>query len=459
MSARKCLYLLLSLVLSQSAAYAQVTVERERGGYTVRSSEKFDVSPGGDLKMDDLMGDVTITGGNYSQAEIIQEMFFEADNESEARRLFDDYAAKIKKMDNRIEVSGEGSLTPKAHGSARQLYLMVLSHRGDMYATYQVYLPQSFNADVSTSGGDVTLSTIKGRVEAETSGGDIDLNGVTGTVDAQTAGGDVTARNTDGETTLATAGGDISLSDGRTGPYNLKTAGGDITVRGLKGDVRASTSGGDVEARNVEGELDLHTSGGDITLEEVKGIDHRASTSGGDVEARGVAGNVDLRTAGGTVLASRIQGRVLGNTSGGDMDISEITGDADISTSGGDLFLRDIRGRLVGETSGGDIRARVERRGKLGGPIRLNTSGGEIELRLPSDAQASISARIRIEDSWDDYTVRSDFKLKISSDVEETGGRRGRRYEEIVATGDINGGGPLIELETVNGDIIISKGN
>ena len=43
MNARKCLYLLLSLVLSQSAANAQVTVEKERGGYTVRASEKFDL--------------------------------------------------------------------------------------------------------------------------------------------------------------------------------------------------------------------------------------------------------------------------------------------------------------------------------------------------------------------------------------------------------------------------------
>jgi|GEM_PF-242070 DUF4097 and DUF4098 domain-containing protein YvlB len=459
MNARNCLCLLLSLVLSQSASDAQVTVEREKGGYTVRSSEKFDVSPGGDLKMDDLMGDVTITGGAYSAAEIIQEYFFDAEDEQDARRLFDEYSAKIKKTGNRLEVSGEGLSAPDPLGKAHRLYIFALRRNADFGASYQVFLPSSFNVDVATTGGDVELSAIKGRVELETAGGDIDVTGVTGNVDGQTAGGDVTARDTDGQIFLTTAGGDISLTDARTGSYNLKTAGGDITMQGLKGDARASTSGGDVEARNVEGELDLHTSGGDITLEEVKGVDHRASTSGGDVEARGVTGNVDLRTSGGTVMASRVQGRVLGNTSGGDMDISDITGDADISTSGGDLYLRDIRGRLVGETSGGDIRARVERGGKLGGPIRLNTSGGEIDLRLPADVQASISARIRIEDSWDDYTVRSDFKLKITSDVEETGSRRGRRFEEIVATGDINGGGPLIELETVNGDIIITKGN
>jgi len=459
MTAKRCYYLLpWTLALLTAVSAAQVTVQKERGGYLVRSSEKFDVAPGGELKMKDLLGDVRITGGDYAQAEIIQEYFFDADSESEARRLFEEYAAKIKKMNNRIEVSGRGPLPSRALDGARKLYILALRGNAEFNASYEVFLPAMFNADATTTGGDMVLSDLKGRVELETAGGDLEISAVTGTVLGKTAGGDVTARNLEGDVTLSTAGGDVSLIDGRTGPYVLKTAGGDITVQALKGEVRASTSGGDVEAHNVEGNLDLHTSGGDITLEDIKGADHRASTSGGDVQARSVIGNVDLSTSGGQVQAIRVQGRVIGSTSGGDMDITEITGDADISTSGGDLYLRDVRGRLVGKTSGGDIRARVEQGGKLSAPIRLATSGGEIELKLPSSVQASVSARILIKDTWSDYTVRDDFKLKIVSESKDTR-RRGGRYEEIIATGDINGGGPLIELETVNGDINIIKGN
>jgi DUF4097 and DUF4098 domain-containing protein YvlB len=166
------------------------------------------------------------------------------------------------------------------------------------------------------------------------------------------------------------------------------------------------------------------------------------------------------------VIATQVQGRVLGRTSGGDVEVSAITGEADISTSGGNLELNGVWGPMTGKTSGGDIRARVDKGGKLPGPIRLTTSGGEIELRLPADVQASVSARILIQDNLfssyglgsDDYAILSDFKtIKVDEEILQKEGHK--RVHEVRASGDINGGGPLIELETVNGDIHIERGN
>lgn len=466
---RISLYALCLALLLAGTSGAQVSLKKERNGYTATITDKFDVSPGGDLRMDDLEGDISISGGNSNQVEVTQEIFVEAKDEAEAREAVDEMRATVKKIGNTIEVTGVGmSSMGRASGrshsfSLRDLEkkLAVLQRGGDFSGSYTVRVPQSFNVDASTSGGNVNLNTLKGEARLRTAGGDVDITDITGNSDVKTSGGDVTARNLEGTVEAETAGGNVRLTDGRTGPFRLETSGGDIITQGLKGDLRASTSGGNVEAKNVEGELDLRTSGGDIVLTNVKGPVSRATTSGGDVEARAVVGNVDLRTSGGTVTASQVQGRVLGRTSGGDVEVSGITGETDISTSGGNLDLDGINGPVTGKTSGGNVRARVDKGGKLAGPISLSTSGGEIELRLPSDVQASVSARITIQEGMfgrsSDYTISSDFK---SINVTEGKDSRGRnRAGEVRASGDINGGGPLIELETTNGDINIEKGN
>lgn len=461
---------IIALALLAGSSSAQVTFKKEKGGYTATLTEKFDVNSGGDLNMQDLEGDISISGRGSSQVEFTQEIFLDVKDEAEAKEAFENVRATVKQTGNSIDITGPGSYSSgRASGrghsfSIRQLEksLKIIETVRDFSASYTVHVPTSFNVDASTSGGNIDLTDLKGNARLRTAGGDLQISGVTGTADVKTSGGDVKARNLEGQVDLETSGGDVRLTDSRTGPFRLETSGGDINVQGLKGEVRASTSGGNVDARDIEGELDLRTSGGDITLSNVKAPVSRATTSGGDVEARVVIGNVDLRTSGGTVIATQVQGRVLGRTSGGNVEVSSIIGETDISTSGGDLEVTGIQGPVVGKTSGGDVRARVEKGGKLAGPIRLTTSGGEITLRLPADVQASVSARISIQDSFfgksKDYSINSDFKSIVVD--EQTEQERGRKHlTEVHASGDLNGGGPLIELETVDGDINIEKGN
>lgn len=449
MSTRKTIMMLLaaalmalvipSLGLVQTQEYHQTTeiadFQKERGGYSVTMTSSYKVSPGGDLRMEDLVGDVNINGGNSKEVEIIEEFFFDVDTEREAQSAFERYRATISQTGNRIRVQGQD-----------------LERRRYVTTTYRVKVPMKFNVDVETMGGDVRLEQLEGTALLETLGGDVEVNEVQGNLEIETAGGDINVTGIAGEADLETAGGDVELDGARSGPFWLKTAGGDITLRSVEGDVDAETSGGDVEVRQVTGNLDLHTSGGDITLEEVKGKSHTARTSGGDVEAENVEGELELRTSGGDVAATMIAGNVYGRTSGGDIEIFEIGGDLDVSTSGGSLDLKAITGRLVGKTSGGDVKATVQGQGMLKAPIRLSTSGGEITLELPADVKATVDAQIRTRDPFSNYTISSDFKLNIEEEDEHEHG-----YRLITAKGDINGGGPLIELETAEGNIYIEK--
>lgn len=447
---RTLLTICLSLILLTATAFAgsetrkeKLQINKERGGYAAVSTETFDVKPGGDLVMDDLIGDVTITGGSSNKVVVIQEFLFDVDTEKQAQDAFERYRASVTKSGNSVRVAG--------YENRMRRYVT---------ASYRVEVPEKFNVDVETMGGDVKLKQLMGEASLETAGGDVEIEDVTGEIDAETAGGDIDLRDIEGDVNAKTAGGDVELTEATKGPFTLKTSGGDITLEAVNGPVRASTSGGDVEARHTVGNLDLGTSGGDITISDAKGTSHSAKTSGGDVEARTVEGDIELKTSGGDVRASQVTGDVYGRTSGGDVDVASIMGDVEVSTSGGDLELEQIVGKLEGSTSGGDVQASV--RGELKGSVRLSSSGGDIDIELSSNVKATVYAEIKLMDPYSDHTIRSDFKLKIEEDseFEERRGliiRGGTRL--VTASGDINGGGPRIELKTVEGDITIEKGN
>lgn len=286
------------------------------------------------------------------------------------------------------------------------------NRRGRGNVRFSINVPSEFNLDIGTSGGDVAVTgSIKGTVVGGTAGGDIEVDDVEGKVELRTAGGDVTVGDVDGDARLRTAGGDIEVGD-VTGELTAQTAGGDIETGDVKKDLVAQTAGGDIECAGVGGEAKAETAGGDIELGIVKG-EVQAETAGGDIEVRGA------------------------------------TGEATASTSGGDITLTGIKGFVEAATAGGDIH--VELDPSNAASSSMETKGGDVMLFLPANAKVTIEARIRLRD-WDrhgreDYDIRSDFKAE----------QHDRSDREVRARYVINGGGKVISMETVNGNIEIRK--
>jgi DUF4097 and DUF4098 domain-containing protein YvlB len=278
-------------------------------------------------------------------------------------------------------------------------------------ARITVTVPTEFNLDLGTSGGDIeVMDNIKGNVDAGTSGGDIEVAVVEGDLDLKTSGGDVTAADVLGEA-------------------SLRTSGGDIEVGNVKGELIASTAGGDITVGTVDKSLKASTAGGDITIDDVGG-DAVVSTAGGDIEVGKVSGSARVKTAGGDIVLGGASGTVEAKTAGGDIECLAVTGSID------------------GATAGGDIIAELNPKGNEGS--NLETKGGDIELAIPGNAKVTIEARIRLRGHWgddDDYDITSDFEAETHN----------KDSQEIRARYVINGGGPVITLETVNGNIHIQK--
>ncbi|HEY3249807.1 MAG TPA: hypothetical protein VGK25_01685 [Ignavibacteria bacterium] len=130
----------------------------------------------------------------------------------------------------------------------------------------EVIVPVSYNARLFSSGGNLKVNDLNGKVEANTSGGNIIADNINGNVEAYTSGGNVIIDKNMGNIDASTAGGNITV-ESFEGNVNVSTMGGHVTLTGSNGKVDASTAGGninvDYSGKNLG--MELSTMGGNIT--------------------------------------------------------------------------------------------------------------------------------------------------------------------------------------------------
>ena len=181
---------------------------------------------------------------------------------------------------------------------------------------------------------------------------------------------------------------------------------------------KVSSSGGDISLKDLNGSTDLHSSGGDISLQNTSGST-LVSTSGGDIEINNNSGNLDLKTSGGDIKAKGFNGNVSASSSGGDIILEGSNGQIDAHTSGGEIKL-NYNGQNMG--------------------IKLVSSGGDIEVKLPNDFSAKANLYASGGDIQCDFTGNNVQKITSST------------YEA-----DFNNGGKDFIAKTSGGDITIRK--
>jgi hypothetical protein len=196
---------------------------------------------------------------------------------------------------------------------------------GGVRVHVRAWVPRDYSVMARTAGGGIALVNLNGRISAETQGGPVALKGASGVIELRTSGGKVDVR-------------------GVNGSLNAETSGGAVTITKVAGDVWARTSGGRIEIREASGEVDAATSGGNIYVSFVGAPAGRFETSGGSIEVRipqDAGADIEAHTSGGRVAVAQ------------------------------QLRLRADRGNpdhVVGTINGG------------GAPLRLRTSGGNIDI-------------------------------------------------------------------------------
>ncbi|MFZ3215179.1 MAG: hypothetical protein WA192_03885 [Candidatus Acidiferrales bacterium] len=263
-------------------------------------------------------------------------------------------------------------------------------------------------------------------------------------VDAATGGGNIEADDIGGFATLVTAGGNI-IAGNVAGPAHFSTDGGHITVKNVAGELTASTGGGHITTGAIGGNAILHTDGGHIRVASVDGTAH-LSTGGGNISVEHSGNELVAETVGGQIEVGEAAGLVRAKTGGGGIRVVRASGPTNLETSGGSIYLTQVDSAVKASTGAGGITAWFVSPAKMPSQCELQSGDGDIVVYIPRELPVTIDAQVQ---SGEEHRVIFDpaFPLKISHDSAPDGGAW------IRAEGDLNGGGEVIRLRTVAGNI------
>lgn len=132
-------------------------------------------------------------------------------------------------------------------------------------------------------------------------------------------------------------------------------------------------------------------------------------------------------------------GRIEIDTHEGHMDLRRLAGRLAVDTHDGDLIVEELEGGFRFEAHDGSASVSSA---ALGTPVFADTHDGDVPLTLPAGTGFDLNT-----DFDDDVNVFSDFDLSAI--------RRGGEDDDVNYWGAVDGGGPVIHLESHDGDFTL----
>jgi hypothetical protein len=271
---------------------------------------------------------------------------------------------------------------------------------GNVTTTLELGVPRHFSfAGLEVKyGGDISVYDFRGNVEAITPSGSIRGDRIHGSVSAKTGSGEIRFGTVEGS-------------------MECFTTAGSITIESVGGGVDCQTGGGQTTVKQAGGPVTLHADGGDISVER----------AGSSVDARSASGFINVGQAGGKVIAI---------TRGGSIQVGPAH-DVKAESGQGRIHVRGVSGPLSLSAAMGSIVAEL----LAGAQIQessFTSRTGDITVRMPSNIAVSVMAT---EDSGGNPRIQSDF-----SELRANG--FGWQRPPVVVQGAINGGGPVLHLNS-----------
>jgi len=280
--------------------------------------------------------------------------------------------------------------------------------RENVAVQWEVHVPRhATGVLIDTQLGDVEAYDLDGSLHVDTTAGLIHCDRIKGGVEANTGGGEIR---------LGKIGG----------PARCISAGGSILVE---------NTGGDTICRTAGGEIQVHESAGQLTL----------STEGGNIQVDKAAASVQAHTGEGVIQIFQAGGVVFADTRGGAIDVGASRG-ANCQSAAGTIRVKTSAGPLKIQTAMGSILAELLSGARLE-DSSLVAGSGDITVLIPSNLALSVVAR---NDSGSSPRILSDFSEVRSKSA-------GFSRPPLVYEGAINGGGPLLTLNTAGGIIYVRK--
>ena len=144
----------------------------------------------------------------------------------------------------------------------------------------------------------------------------------------------------------------------------------------------------------------------------------------------------------------------VSTVTGGEVSVAGVRGRVEAANVNGGLTLSGLAGEVEAQTVNGPIRA--EFASAPGSPAEFQTVNGEIELTLPAASGAELGFETMNGEIYTDFEVTAVPQRASAERGDGREGGHGRRYRiDRDAVVRIGKGGPRIDCQTLNGDIVV----
>jgi BlaR1 peptidase M56/Putative adhesin len=234
-----------------------------------------------------------------------------------------------------------------------------------------------------------------------------------------------------------------------TGSGNIHLARGSDNQIHIHGRIHVNRDGSEEQARAIASNPPIEQNGSVIRVGPQHGehwqgisIDYQieapagtllgAKSGSGDIVDDGVGKNANLQTGSGDIRANGLQGGFVVMTGSGNIT-AEQSGEGDVKaeTGSGDIEIKDLHGGFRAQTGSGNIKTT----GTPSAPWNLQTGSGDVEIW-------SGNAPLTLDASTGSGSMTTDHEMLVKGSL-----------NQHHLTGNLNGGGPLVRVQTGSGDI------
>jgi DUF4097 and DUF4098 domain-containing protein YvlB len=243
--------------------------------YTDKLSKTLRLGKNGTFDLQNVSGDVIVTGGGGNEVRIEAIKRVRHPNESEARALLQAIDVRMEERNGNVEVRTD---YPRRNWSGG--------------VDFTVSLPRDANVILRSVSGDLRVSSLNGDLRAETISGDLVATAVKRIRQAKTISGDLEITDTDGDEVAAqTISGTLMARGIKARSVDLTSVSGDVRITDVESDrtfVRSISGSIDFSgqlARNGRYEFQSHS--GDVRVSPLGsgGFSIEASTFSGDMRS------------------------------------------------------------------------------------------------------------------------------------------------------------------------------
>jgi hypothetical protein len=147
----------------------------------------------------------------------------------------------------------------------------------------------------------------------------------------------------------------------------------------------------------------------------------------------------------------------LKTINGGGIEVDNVEGEIEVNNTNGSVQLNNVAGSIVAHATNGRITATL-REIAANKPTSFTSMNSNIDVTLPATTKANLKLRSDNGGTWSDFEIQLRSSPITTLDDQRAGGGRYRIQTDRTINGTINGGGPDVDMRTLNGNIYIRKG-